>query len=307
MSFVLAISVAFFCYTLVMLILCKINSAKISVEDRLNEVASINARVVNKNDDLNIPFSDRFLKPLISKITEFVSAVLPIKKETKEKLGYQLKMAGLNMSPQEYMTSVFLVTIAIVFFGMVLAFAMGKSGLTMIFYGFVSIYAGFVLARFWLAGKITKRKQEIYHQFPNTLDLLSVSVSAGLGFDQALGYVCEKSDGALIDELDVAQREIALGKSRKEALQDFAKRCDSQEINTFVVAVVQADELGTSMKNVLDIQSSTIRQSHKQNVEEQAQKLSIKILIPMVLFIFPVIFIVLLGPAAPSIMQAIGG
>lgn len=306
MSFILSLSVGVFSYLIVLLILCKVNRTKISVEARLSEVSSINKRTVDKNDELNVPFFDRFLKPLVTKLTGIISLVIPIKKETKEKLGAQLKQAGLSISPQEYMTWVFLVTLGMVTISSMYASALGKSTFSIIVYGLVGIYAGFVLAKFWLSGKVTTRKNQIYHQFPNTLDLLSVSVSAGLGFDQALGYVCQKSEGPLIEELDVAQRAISLGKTRKEALQEFAKRCDSQEINTFVVAVIQADELGTSMKNVLDIQSSTIRQAHKQNVEEKAQKLSVKILIPMILFIFPVIFIILLGPAAPSVMEAMG-
>ncbi|MCG8484732.1 MAG: type II secretion system F family protein, partial [Clostridia bacterium] len=176
-----------------------------------------------------------------------------------------------------------------------------------VWYGILGLCSGLIISRFHLKSKISRRKNEIYHQLPDTLDLLSVSVSAGLGFDQALIYVVKKSEGVLIRELDTAQREIALGRSRKEALEQLADRCDSLEIQTFVSAVIQADEIGASMQNILQVQASAIREAHKQNVEEKAQKLSVKMLIPMVLFIFPVMFIVLMGPSIPAIMEALGG
>lgn len=107
--------------------------------------------------------------------------------------------------------------------------------------------------------------------------------------------------------MDTAQREISLGRSRKEALERLVDRCNSLELQTFVSAVLQADEIGSSIQNILQIQAAAIREAHKQNVEEKAQKLSVKMLIPLTLFIFPVMFIILLGPAVPSIMQALGG
>ncbi|HEY4543436.1 MAG TPA: type II secretion system F family protein, partial [Tissierellaceae bacterium] len=132
------------------------------------------------------------------------------------------------------------------------------------------------------------------------------SVVAGLGFDQALGYVVERAKGPLIDEFNITQREITLGKSRKESLNDLANRCQVEELKTFTNAIIQADEMGISMQNVLNSQSKMIREAYKQEIEEHAAKIPVKILIPMVLFIFPVIFIVLIGPAVPQIMGALG-
>ena len=141
---------------------------------------------------------------------------------------------------------------------------------------------------------------------PEILDLLSVSVSAGLGFDQAMQYVVEKTDGELTAELAITQREIRLGRSRDEALRGLAERCKVDALRMFVSAITQADNLGIPISNILQVQAENARREHKQKVEEKAAKLPVKMLIPLVFFIFPVIFIILLGPAVPRVMQAMG-
>ena len=117
----------------------------------------------------------------------------------------------------------------------------------------------------------------------------------------------DKSEGAFIEELDILRREMSLGISRKEAMNNFAERCDNTEIRTFVTAVIQSDEMGSSLKKVLEIQSDSIRDAHKQKVEEQAQKLPVKMLIPLVLFVFPTLFVVILGPAFINVTSNFGG
>jgi tight adherence protein C len=139
------------------------------------------------------------------------------------------------------------------------------------------------------------------------MDLLSVCISAGLGFDQAISYVVQRMEGYLISELDTTFREISMGMIRKEALERFGNRCDCEEIYIFVGAINQADELGSSMRNVMETQADSVRLSHKQAVEEKAQKMSVKMMIPMVMFILPVTFIIILGPAVPSVISALGG
>ena len=227
--------------------------------------------------------------------------------KTNEEIEKQLKKAGIRMSPKRYRAIVMYRMV----FGGLFVYAVEKlTGATpedIAMYTFLGFAGGYVLSRFTLGSKITKRNDEIYHQLPNVIDILAVSVAAGLGFDQALAYVCQKTEGAFVEELDLTRREVALGKPRTEALQDLSKRLENQEINSFVTAVIQADATGSSLKNVLQIQAETIRETHKQKVEEAAYKLSIKMLIPMVLFIFPVIFIVLLGPAMITMMDAFAG
>lgn len=171
----------------------------------------------------------------------------------------------------------------------------------------LSSMIGYSLRRFSLKSKITKRKEEIQRQLPSVLDLLCISVTAGLGFDQALGYLTSKDKGALIEELEIARRETTLGKTRKDALLSLSERCDVEELKTFISAVNQSEELGISLKNVLLTQSSSIRIAHKQKIEEKAMKIPVKIIFPIVVFIFPVIFIVILGPAIPEILKGLRG
>lgn len=167
------------------------------------------------------------------------------------------------------------------------------------------LLVGYVFRRYSLKLKITRRKEQITNALPGVLDLLSISVTAGLGFDQALMQVSSKNKGPLVEELEIARREINLGKTRKEALGDLAKRCQVEELKTFVSAVIQSDELGISLKNVLIAQSKAIRLAHKQKIEEKAMKTPVKIIFPVIFFIFPVIFIVILGPAIPDLLGAL--
>lgn len=254
--------------------------------------------------DKNASFGDRVLKPVVNRLLGFFAVLIPMDADKQEKLSKQLMQGEIRMSAKNYNAAVLLITLLCAAMTTSLGLLMGKSVIASAGFGLIGIYAGIVLCRFQLKSKIKRRQGEIYHQLPDALDLLSVSVAAGLGFDQALSYVVKKSTGALSREFDLVQREISLGRSRKEALERMADRCGSVEIQTFVSAINQADEMGASIKNVLQIQSTTIRETHKQNVEEKMQKLAIKMLIPMVLFIFPVLFIILLGPAVPSVVDA---
>ncbi len=306
MEYVFALSCGVFFYCLVYMCLTMMLSQRIVLEQRLRDTA--NSHYQNTEDEeLNTSFSERMLKPVIKRLLDIFSVFVPQDSDTYDKLTQQLMLAGIRMSARNYSAAVLLFTVTCVMVFAIYGGLISQSILRAVWYGILGLCSGLIISRFHLKSKISRRKNEIYHQLPDTLDLLSVSVSAGLGFDQALIYVVKKSEGVLIRELDTAQREIALGRTRKEALEQLADRCDSLEIQTFVSAVIQADEIGASMQNILQVQASAIREAHKQNVEEKAQKLSVKMLIPMVLFIFPVMFIVLMGPSIPAIMEALGG
>lgn len=306
MQYIAALLGAVFFGCVVYLGLSALFGKKIAIQKRLRLTLSANPSGAD-DADMNASFNERMLKPVVNQLLGFFSLLIPQNAAALEKLSTQLLQAEIRMSARNYSAAVLLFTVACTAGFVLIGKLLDKSLMIMALLGVAGIYAGVVLSRFQLKSKITKRNNEIYHQLPDTLDLLSVSVAAGLGFDQALGYVVKKSEGALMREFDTAQREISLGRSRKEAMERLADRCDSIEIRTFVSAVLQADEMGASIKNVLQIQAGTIRETHKQNVEEKVQKLSVKMLIPMVLFIFPVLFIVLLGPAVPSIVEAFSG
>jgi tight adherence protein C len=165
---------------------------------------------------------------------------------------------------------------------------------------------GFYLPGIWLGGRIKARRRQIARSLPDALDLLSICVSAGLGFDGALLEVVQRWRNPLTEELAAAQRDMRLGQSRREALRALADRTGVPDVSGFVSVVVQADELGTPLREALRAQSEQMRLQRRQQAEERARQATIKMLIPMVLFIFPAIFIVLIGPAIPSFM-ALGG
>ena len=154
--------------------------------------------------------------------------------------------------------------------------------------------------------RASKRKDLIRQQLPDVMDLLVVSVEAGLGFDAALIRLYKKDKSELMTELMQATRDVQRGMSKKEAYESLAKRCDVKELTTFLTALVQADQLGISIKSVLKVQSENLRKDRRMRAEEKALKAPVVMLVPMVVFIFPVIFIILLGPAVLNMIEIFG-
>jgi len=166
---------------------------------------------------------------------------------------------------------------------------------------------GYTIPEFWLGGRIKKRQKAILLQVPDALDLLTISVRAGLGFDGALGKVVEKLKGPLTEEFRRALAEIRVGKTRRDALRDIVPRSEVPALTNFIGAVIQAEQLGVSISKVLQVQSEQLRIERRQRAEEQAAKAPIKMLFPLVGCIFPSLFIVILGPAIILIMINLGG
>src|SRR5690606_3778858 len=165
---------------------------------------------------------------------------------------------------------------------------------------------GYFFPLLWIRSKIRRRQENIQKALPDALDLLVICVDAGLGFDMAMGKVYEKWDNELAIAFGRVLREIQLGKQRREALRDMADRMDVPDVTSFVAAVVQADQLGVSMANILRVQSDQMRVKRRQRAQEKAHQAPVKMMIPMVLLIFPSIWIVLLGPAAIILVNTTG-
>jgi tight adherence protein C len=156
---------------------------------------------------------------------------------------------------------------------------------------------GYFFPVLWIRSKIRRRQDGIIKALPDALDLLTICVEAGLGFDQAMGKVYEKWDNDLSVAFGRVLREIQLGKIRREALRDMADRMGVPDVTSFTAAVIQADQLGVSMTKILRVQSDQMRVKRRQRAQEKAHQAPIKMMIPMVLLIFPSLWIVLLGPA----------
>jgi tight adherence protein C len=165
--------------------------------------------------------------------------------------------------------------------------------------------AGYWLPSFLLRLRYRKRQDEITQILPDTLDLLSITVEAGLGFDSALARVAQQTGGPLAQELTRAIQEIQLGTSRAQALRNIGERTTSSDLKSFVLAMVQADVFGISIAKVLQVQANEMRMKRRQRAEERAQKIPVKIVFPLILCIFPALFVVMVGPAAIRIYEAL--
>ena len=167
----------------------------------------------------------------------------------------------------------------------------------------IGFLLGYRLPFGYIQGKAKARQHEIRKALPFTLDLISISVEAGMALDGAMAIVQEKSTGPMADELGLTLREIRLGKGRNEALVDMGERVGVEELKSFVTAVTYIARLGGSLVDVIRIQAQAMRIKRRQRAEEKAMKTPVKIMIPLVLFIFPSMFIVILGPAAITMME----
>ncbi len=273
------------------------------VEKRVTEVIGERKPTV-REQELKAPLYLRIIKPLLMKMSMLAAKMMPAEKEAE--LACRIDQAGIShkIAPREFLVIKYLTAAGTAFLLWMLSEITGKNLIQVTLTGAIGLGLGWFLPDFYLNRKATARKQEIEKNLPDVLDLLTVSVEAGLGFDGALVKVVEKTRGVLAQEFMMALQEIKMGKPRLEALRDMSRRAGVDDLSTFTGSVILADQLGISIGNILRLQSEQIRQKRRQRAEEMAMKAPVKILIPMVLFIFPAIFIVLLGPAAIQIAKA---
>jgi tight adherence protein C len=275
------------------------------VQARLTQLGSFQARNLEELE-LQLPFRERTLRPLVSRLSRMGSRLTSASSsDTAEK---RLAMAGnpgdLKLTDWMGVKMLVALTTAVSLF---LLFALvSGSVVSSMFIGMVFGGIGFLIPEFWLGGKIKARQKEILKMIPDTLDLLTISVRAGLGFDAALAKVVEKLPGPLTDEFRRALAEVRVGKARRDALRDMIPRTNVQPLSNFIGAIIQAETLGVSISKVLQVQSEQLRIERRQRAEEQAARAPIKMLFPLVGCIFPSLFIVILGPAIISIMQTMG-
>jgi tight adherence protein C len=274
------------------------------LQERLNEYAARNQVVSLEEIELSLPFTDRVIRPMIRSFSSMVARFTP--SQTIESTQHKLDLAGNpnNWTPTEFWG--IRVVAAVLMGGLSFAlFSLTKQPVVRLV-GLTALMAltGFYMPVLWLNSKIRRRQDEIVKALPDALDLLTVCVEAGLGFDAAMAKVNEKWDNELSLAFGRVLQEIRLGRLRREALRDMANRMEVPDVTTFVAAIIQAEQLGVSIAKVLRIQSDQMRIRRRQRAEENAQKAPVKILFPMVLLIFPSLFIVLLGPAALTVKNS---
>ena len=269
------------------------------LEDRLAEYAARGETVSLEEIELSQPFSERIIVPIAKRMGEFVMRFTPQNSITS--MSRKLELAGnpSNLDPAVFFALRFLgiplggIFIYLDYLAGPGSFMDGKGLLI----GLPAAILGFYLPDLFLQGKIDRRQKEIRKAMPDGLDLLTICVEAGLGFDAAMSKLYEKWDNELGRAFGRVVREIQLGKLRREALRDMADRLGVSEMSSFVAAVIQSEQLGVSMAQVLRIQADQMRIRRRQLAEEEAHKAPIKMLIPMAAFIFPALCIVLMTPA----------
>jgi tight adherence protein C len=188
--------------------------------------------------------------------------------------------------------------------GFVGALAGSHAPARLVLFAIVGAAAGFWLPDLLIYNAGIKRQERIQKALPDSLDLLTISVEAGLGFDAALAQVARNTDGPIAGEFVRVLQEMQIGKSRQEALRGLGERTTVSDMRTFASAIVQADGLGIPVANVLREQANEMRLKRSQRAEEQAQKVTVKIMVPLVLCILPSLFVVVIGPGAISIVHA---
>jgi tight adherence protein C len=307
----IVISAAVFVFSLVVMLMSRYGKEKDAFQQRLEKVAGTKSKLALLDEDLEKPLSERFVKPITDKMLAGVRKVAPATSTDGEpsdsrslKLKKSLRQAGMKIGVSEYRTIRLLVMGGLVLGVGLLVFLFSGNVLYAVLGGLLGLYMGYVGMRFNLSSRATARKNSMQRQLPEVLDMISISVEAGLGLEQAMIEVVNNFEGPLIDEFAVTNREMTMGRSRNDALLLLGERCDIEEMMTFTRAIIQATQMGIAVKNVLRSQAEYMRQTRKNKIEEKAMQISVKILIPMALFILPVIFIVLLGPAVVSIMEA---
>ena len=240
------------------------------------------------------PFRDRVVAPAVERLAKIGLRVHP--KTTVDGVRGRLHAAGLGrtVSPTGFLAAKAAVGIGGLLVGLIFGTVAGGIGLLL---GVALGGVGFLAPDFVVSLRARKRRDLIRAQLPDALDLLAVSVEAGLGFDGALSKLTDHMDGPLTEEFALTLNEIRIGESRQDALKKLSERCDTPEVSGFSRAIIQAEQLGISLGRILRVQATDTRLRRQAAAEEKAMKAPIKMLFPTVLFIFPAMFLVILGPA----------
>ena len=253
--------------------------------------------------DLSKPFSQRVVSPLVNKLGGLVVSVAPERLQGRAK--EKLEQARVNISPNTFI-AIRVAVGAVLAFLIVSSLARGPFGIRQFFLALVFFVLGTRLPDFWLSRRISQRQHRIQKSLPDALDLITICVEAGYGLDAALAKVAEKTRGPLADELAQALMEVNLGKHRSQALRDMAQRTKVADLQAFVATIIQAEQMGVSIADILRIQADSMRVKKRQRVEEEAMKAPVKMLFPLILLILPAMFVVLLGPAVMKIASFFG-
>lgn len=296
----LSLSVTFLVYTL----LVSFFADRLTIARRMVEVLGSGAPALSlREQELKAPFWQRVARPVWERLKRAARIFIPAEKTAalEEKLIRAGRPGGFGAG--EYALFKYLWAGVLACFFFFLAKAAHLALLQTCLFFLMGLFSGWHLPEFYLNLRIRERSEAIRRELPDVLDLLTVCVEAGLGFDGALLKVAEKKEGVLAKEFFHLLQEINMGKPRREALKDLAEKLGVEEFSSLAGAIIIADRLGISIGNVLRAQAEAIRRKRRQRAEEKAMKAPVKMLFPLVFFIFPAVFLVLLGPAVLQISK----
>ena len=271
---------------------------------RLNRVESPAEQVRIDSEHLNLPFMERIIYPLLNRVEQHLIKLAP--DHIAKMLSERIVRAGRQ---QRWSVNAFIciwVLSMAIFIGGAIFVAVYQQHLAffqVLAFLLLAMFLGGALPLAVLDSLIARRKKNIRRQLPEILDLLCVSVQAGLSFDGAISKVVERMQGPLVDECRKMLQDVRMGMTRRAALKKMAVRSGLQEVELFAAAVIQAERLGVNLTKTLEVQAENMRERRRQMVKEQALKAPVKMLGPLVIFIFPPLFVVVLAPTLLSIMK----
>lgn len=274
--------------------------------DRLEEFSQSGAPIDLEQLEMAQPFTERVIYPIARKLGEFTMRFTPQNWLTSISRKLELSGSSSKMDPSLFLALQFIsgVGFGVVMFLLLKLTNSGMSGGRIFLFTAGITIVGFFFPQYQLSKNITNRQKSIRKAMPDALDLLTICVEAGLGFDAAMSKVAEKWESQLSMAFARVIQEIQLGKTRREALYDMQANIGLGEMTSFVAAIIQSEQLGVSMAKVLRIQADQMRIKRRQIAEEEAHKAPTKMLIPMALLIFPSILVVLMTPALLQIMKS---
>ncbi len=290
------------CFTMVMLLRIVFRE-KLHMQKRIKEYVYIDEKSENI---LEGSFADRVIKPVMEKGNRFLGRIAP--KHYYNYLERMIKEAGNPKGITVGGVVLLQIFSILVSAGaaVIMLISMDIPLLKMLVLVCILLVLINIIPKFYLRHRISARQKEIERGLPDVLDLLTVSIEAGLSFDGAVAKLVEKMSGVLAEEFSIVLKEMKVGVSKKEAFKSLVERVPVPSLVTFVSSIIQADQLGVSIGNVLRIQSAQVRQKRMERTKENAMKAPVKMLLPMIIFIMPTIFIVILGPVVIKIIEAFG-
>lgn len=280
-------------------------SAADMVAERLQSY--VGGEKVMSEDDivLQLPFSDRFMRPAIERIGRYFAERTSAKQ--RYQMLAQLDLAGrpADLSPEDFTAVRYVACLILFALGLLIGTLTQNPALIALIAGAGAV-AGFYGPLYWLHTRVKQRQREIQLALPDTMDLLTIAVEAGLGFDAAISRVSQKFDNTLADEFGKVLQETRLGRPRLEALDEMGRRSGVEDLHNFVQAVIQSEQMGVGVARILRLQSDEMRRKRRQRAQEKAAQASLKMMLPMVGCIFPTLWVVLLGPAVLILLKARG-